>query len=774
MPCTSRILAALRFLRRHAYSYRTRLIGITLLYALISCWGIEGLLEAAPTDTAHSTVTLRAAGTPTATRSGPNALISTSATSASATSVATVGTAFADMGDNEPNTVAAVHNNTLLQCAVCGTPKKGCLLDVPVIVISAEGSQRHLHLANEHSRYACGTRMLVSPFVNPDDEKQMLHLSGLPSGLYRSAGAFRNSAERSLQLISRAELALSLSHIRAAEMALSALRDSSAHACLILEDDADLSPLSVWQGSLSEWIRDAQLPPDWLVVGVGSTIPEPYQHLWDNLELSGQLAVRRPGYGIWGAFAILYSKRGLEALIRAAQGRREATLRANVTTQGSTSMDYSLISDTFIFNHLSPSSWVAVPPLILHNDSWGSSIQTGSRRARWGFLVSSSPARTAMQGAWCTPHLEWVGGKTCVPSSAIGADWLPSDCKCAACRRRPGRLAYVHITKTGGTLVEAAAANMGLLWGVCMFEPGHKLREFKCTERHYGGAANLPVGAKPEANDEVAQNTTPSAHFAGAAQWQVPPQLLTPDPYHGRPTFAVVRDPFSRAVSEFYDATSGYKGRDGDNLDTMNGWIQRHVYQVLRYNASCAPSGMLLDEQQQPCGKVSRASFLPQHTYLVDSTGRMRIHHLLRHEHLKSDFTSLMRCYDMPHAVLPAGLLNKSAYTLGVANLSCASIILIQRAYQRDFELLRYDDGKHRHLKEHCMFFDFDKWNSGYELQIQMHGVQQAWPPKTVECVPKWGACIVGGVPSNSCCQALECVSQNQWYSQCVPSKTKG
>ena len=167
MPCTSRILTALRFLRRHAYSYRTRLIGIMLLYALISCWGIEGLLEAAPTDTAHSTVTLRAAGTPTATRSGPNALISTSATSTSATSVATVGTAFADMGDNEPSTVAAVHNNTLLQCAVCGTPKKGCLLDVPVIVISAEGSQRHLHLANEHSRYVCGTRMLMSPFVNP-------------------------------------------------------------------------------------------------------------------------------------------------------------------------------------------------------------------------------------------------------------------------------------------------------------------------------------------------------------------------------------------------------------------------------------------------------------------------------------------------------------------------------------------------------------------------------------------------------------------------------
>ena len=195
----------------------------------------------------------------------------------------------------------------------------------------------------------------------------------MPERLLERAPLSRGDPRRSLSLISKGELALTLSHLKAAQGAYRHLLRTGGTAALVLEEDVDLSPLDVYNRTLSEW-AEAALGADWLVASLGSSISrpegwtqladaaEPKQHLAYRRRSSSPLAAKRnrssPEAGVWGTFAVMYSIEGLRLLL-GADGSRTATF-AQVSR-----MTVDVVSDVYIYAALRASSWIAVPPLVI-------------------------------------------------------------------------------------------------------------------------------------------------------------------------------------------------------------------------------------------------------------------------------------------------------------------------------------------------------------------------------------------------------------------------
>ena len=82
---------------------------------------------------------------------------------------------------------------------------------------------------------------------------------------------------------------------------------------------------------------------------------------------------------------------------------------------------------------------------------------------------------------------------------------------------------------------------------------------------------------------------------------------------------------------------------------------------------------------------------LPQHVYLRGHGGRLLVDHVLSYETLADDFSLLMRCYKLP-VPLGTALVNRPRdRVLSAGNLTAASLALLGRAFQEDYELLGYD-----------------------------------------------------------------------------------
>ena len=99
------------------------------------------------------------------------------------------------------------------------------------------------------------------------------------------------------------------------------------------------------------------------------------------------------------------------------------------------------------------------------------------------------------------------------------------------------RLEFVHITKTGGSAIEKAGAEEGIIWGAC----------------HY---MNIPdVGCSKA---DLLYNAPNYQSYAKTSPWHTPPKILktqytaNDNPYTGAELFAVIRNPYDRVISEYY------------------------------------------------------------------------------------------------------------------------------------------------------------------------------------------------------------------------------
>ena len=147
--------------------------------------------------------------------------------------------------------------------------------------------------------------------------------------------------------------------------------------------------------------------------------------------------------------------------------------------------------------------------------------------------------------------------------------------------------------------------------------------------------------------------------------------------YEGSKTFAVVRDPYERIISEYYWANRNQLNMEGaEDLSggpyRLNRWIQKHL-------------GMVKTQ-----GVCFAGHCIPTHVYTHDSNGVQVIDHLLDFNNLEDDFRSLMATYNLNIELGPREMVT-SGKKLGVESLTAETIALINQWAALDFQYFGYN-----------------------------------------------------------------------------------
>jgi hypothetical protein len=211
------------------------------------------------------------------------------------------------------------------------------------------------------------------------------------------------------------------------------------------------------------------------------------------------------------------------------------------------------------------------------------------------------------------------------------------------------KLKLVHIAKTGGTAVEHWGQKHGISWGFYW----HELRAKK-----YG-------------------SPTQDA-------WHTPPRYFRENPYANYEPFAIVRNPYTRMISEFRCPWMGYFAL-----------AQKDTRTSKRGNATAADLNTWLQEKLQ--GGAARPPFkhghmVPQYLYIFNAEGGRMIaaDSTLRMERLGKDFADLTKRYNMSGEELD--IVNDSDMKkFDVKDLSEVTRRLIEAEYSEDFRRFGYN-----------------------------------------------------------------------------------
>mmetsp|Transcript_25476 Transcript_25476/g.42373 ORF Transcript_25476/g.42373 Transcript_25476/m.42373 type:complete len:370 (-) Transcript_25476:1793-2902(-) len=308
-------------------------------------------------------------------------------------------------------------------------------------------------------------------------------------------------------------------------------------------------------------------------------------------------------------------------------------------------------------------SFVAI--LLVIAETIGSARILQSQSHYWGFdetaalssLISCPPATTAIMNASSTTT------DNNDPNRAASTDNYTSQ----------RRLEFVHIPKTGGTVIESEAARHNITWAICHFA-------------HHEAAKliSLKETICPKGSLKYPWPQTPKYHQC--PWWHIPPQyfeLQGANPYAGADLFAVVRNVYDRIVSEYYYMGTYLTDKSADQLNDVgafNRWLRTWLTRMCRMRRG--------DIGRNRTGNApyftNAGHWIPQYHFIYEHR-RQVVKHVLRFEHLAEDFHALMKLYNLPLR-LPEKKVRKSHdKQLGVWNMTLANLELIEMLYTDDF-----------------------------------------------------------------------------------------
>mmetsp|Transcript_32129 Transcript_32129/g.47464 ORF Transcript_32129/g.47464 Transcript_32129/m.47464 type:complete len:378 (+) Transcript_32129:140-1273(+) len=226
------------------------------------------------------------------------------------------------------------------------------------------------------------------------------------------------------------------------------------------------------------------------------------------------------------------------------------------------------------------------------------------------------------------------------------------------------KLEFIHITKTGGSAIEAVAAKEGTIWGACHYK---EVPNVGC---------NNPDWTKPKKRRFDLMPT--GVRYIGEP-WHAPAQWLNPNNMEDTDTFVVIRDPYDRIISEYYCSSFGYKEENPEDPKVFNTWLGEQL-EVIRI-AQKVPGHML-----------------PQRYFVYDQNGDRVVSHILRYETLKHDFDALMEYYDLPmrmpdktaETVNYVESINESTKRMTRNDISPENLKQINQIYANDFQYFDY------------------------------------------------------------------------------------
>lgn len=226
-------------------------------------------------------------------------------------------------------------------------------------------------------------------------------------------------------------------------------------------------------------------------------------------------------------------------------------------------------------------------------------------------------------------------------------------------------LTFFHIPKTAGTAIEYAAGHKHRIpWGSCLFK--HKPKRDTCR---YPRGKDWP-------------------QYVG---WWHLPRIFFPlagvDPYQSAESFAIVRDPLDRMLSEFYyvctlkvlDWRPDQCQRDRLKEPAyMNQWLQ----QKINGRESDGALAYLTDN----------GHFTPQYEFIVGPHQVRMIDYVLKlDDDLNGQFDRLMKAFHLEQLQLQKlnalGAAARDDSHLGVGDLSADTVKAIHQVYDKDFQL---------------------------------------------------------------------------------------
>ena len=255
------------------------------------------------------------------------------------------------------------------------------------------------------------------------------------------------------------------------------------------------------------------------------------------------------------------------------------------------------------------------------------------------------------------------------------------------------KLEFVHITKTGGSAIEHAGATVGINWGACHYM---KLTEVGCSS--------------PDLTYEAPNYQS----YALTSPWHTPPKLLktyvdgAKYPYNDADLFAVVRNPYSRVLSEYYCPWNGFQAKyrrgtlheiDPNDPEVMNEWVKSMVKRL----------GSAMDEfnetkeydkfKEQAEGLnedrfiLAQKHYINQAEYVFDGD-EIIVKNVVHYENLSTEFDALMRKYGFDDVSLPSkedGVYSDvNKRKLSYTHLDPEAIALVNEFAKPDFEKFGY------------------------------------------------------------------------------------